>query len=351
VPQRCLDVGQREGLHQVRDRLEALRPAVREVDARADDWHVAGYRAEGLRALDRRRVRRLYHDRLDLAQGSVVENGLVPEPRHDAPEELPDLGVGLANEHSGHLLTIARGRPNVGCIWYGSGMKRSRILVVDDDGDIRGLLRELLVRAGYDVAEAESGKAGLRQFYAAPPDLVLLDVSMPELDGWQTLERIRDLSEVPVMMLTARAGELEKVRGLKGGADDYVTKPFGRQELLARVEALIRRAGSREDEPTTYADAQLTIDFAQREVTVGGNKVALTPLEFRLLAVFVRHPNQVLSHEQLLELVWGDALSGSRARAKLYVGYLRQKLVDAGAEQSMIETVRGFGYRYRPKAA
>jgi DNA-binding response OmpR family regulator len=230
-------------------------------------------------------------------------------------------------------------------------MKRSRILVVDDDGDIRGLLRELLARAGYDVAEAESGKAGLRQFYASPPDLVLLDVSMPELDGWQTLERIRDLSEVPVMMLTARAGELEKVRGLKGGADDYVTKPFGRQELLARVEALLRRSGPRAEEPTTYGDGVVTIDFAQREVTVGGNKAVLTPLEFKLLAVFVRHPNQVLSHEQLLELVWGDALTGSRARAKLYVGYLRQKLAEAGAEESLIETVRGFGYRYRPRAA
>ena len=266
-------------------------------------------------------------------------------------QKLAHLGMGLADEHSCHVLTIVGGRSNVGCIWYGTGMKRSRILVVDDDRDIRGLVRELLSRAGYDVSEAESGKAGLREFYASPPDLVLLDVSMPELDGWQTLERIRDLSEVPVMMLTARAGELEKVRGLKGGADDYVTKPFGRQELLARVEALLRRSGPRGEEPTTYGDGLVTIDFTQREVTVGGNKVALTPLEFKLLTVFVRHPNQVLSHEQLLELVWGDALSGSRARAKLYVGYLRQKLAEAGAEETLIETVRGFGYRYRPRAA
>jgi DNA-binding response OmpR family regulator len=296
-------------------------------------------------------VRRLDHDHLDLAESVLVEHRLVPEPDHYPAQELPHLGVGLADQYSGHRLTIDARRPNVGCIWYGSGMKRSRILVVDDDGDIRGLLRELLVRAGYDVAEAESGKAGLRQFYASPPDLVLLDVSMPELDGWQTLERIRDLSEVPVIMLTARAAELEKVRGLKGGADDYVTKPFGRQELLARVEALLRRSGPRGEEPTTYGDGVVMIDFAQREVTVGGNKAVLTPLEFKLLTVFVRHPNQVLSHEQLLELVWGDALSGSRARAKLYVGYLRQKLTEAGADESLIETVRGFGYRYRPRAA
>ena len=228
-------------------------------------------------------------------------------------------------------------------------MKRARILVVDDDSDIRGLLRELLERAGYDVVEGANGREGLRTLYASSPDLVLLDVSMPELDGWQTLERIRDVSEVPVLMLTARTGELEKVRGLKAGADDYVTKPFGRQELLARVEAHLRRAGPRDEQATTYADGLVTIDFAQREVTVAGEPIVLTPLEFKLLTAFVRHPDQVLSHDQLLELVWGDSLTGSRARTKLYVGYLRQKLGAGGAETSPIETVRGFGYRYRPR--
>ena len=228
-------------------------------------------------------------------------------------------------------------------------MKRARILVVDDDTDIRNLLRELLERAGYEVVESPNGRDGLRTLYSTSPDLVLLDVSMPELDGWQTLERIRDVSDVPVVMLTARAAELEKVRGLKAGADDYVTKPFGRQELLARVEAHLRRIGDRDEQPGTYADGLVAIDFAQREVTVAGTSVALTPLEFKLLAAFVRHPNQVLSHEQLLEQVWGDVLTGSRARTKLYVGYLRQKLAEAGVEDSPIETVRGFGYRYRPR--
>jgi DNA-binding response OmpR family regulator len=230
-------------------------------------------------------------------------------------------------------------------------MKRASVLVIDDDADIRGLLRELLERAGYEVAEGSNGRDGLRKLYATSPDLVLLDVSMPEIDGWQTLERIRDVSDVPVVMLTARAAELEKVRGLKEGADDYVTKPFGRQELLARVEAHLRRAGERAERPGTYADGLLTIDFAQREVMVNGTEVMLTPLEFKLLSTFVRHPNQVLSHEQLLELVWGDALSGSRARTKLYVGYLRQKLATADDGESPIETVRGFGYRYRPRTA
>jgi DNA-binding response OmpR family regulator len=228
-------------------------------------------------------------------------------------------------------------------------VRGARILVVDDDVDIRGLLRELLERAGYSVDDAPNARLGLRAFFAEPPDLVLLDISMPgELDGWQTLERIRDLSDVPVLMLTARSGELEKVRGLKGGADDYITKPFGRQELLARVEAHLRRGRTRSRPRATYADGLVEIDFAQRSVMVGDREVGLTPLEFKLLAAFVENPNQVLSHDQLLQLAWGDARSVSRDQVKLYVGYLRRKLAEAAPDAAPIETVRGFGYRYRP---
>jgi len=220
-----------------------------------------------------------------------------------------------------------------------------RVLVVDDEEDVRGLVAELLGRAGYEVAEAPNGRAALRELFAAPPDLVLLDVNMPELDGWQTLERIRDVSEVPVVMLTARAGELEKVRGLKAGADDYVTKPFGRQELLARVDAVLRRAATRAvAEREHYADDFLEVDYAQREVRVRGAPVSLTPTEFRLLSAFVSNPNQVLSRDQLLELVWNDTSGVSRDQVKLYVGYLRRKL---GGDASPIETVRGYGYQYR----
>jgi DNA-binding response OmpR family regulator len=225
------------------------------------------------------------------------------------------------------------------------------VLVVDDDADIRGLLRELLERQGYQVTEAANGREGLRALYASPPDVVLLDVSMPELDGWETLERIRDVSEVPVAMLTARAAELEKVRGLKAGADDYITKPFGRQEVLARIEAMLRRGGDRGPSQDTYADELLTVDFAQRRVEVRGSDVQLTPLEFRLLAAFVRHPGQLLSHDQLLDLVWGDSFASSRDQVKLYVGYLRRKLKAADESAEPIETVRGFGYRYRPTLA
>jgi DNA-binding response OmpR family regulator len=223
----------------------------------------------------------------------------------------------------------------------------SRILVVDDDDDIRGLVRQLLERAGHQVREASDGKKALRELFKAPADLVILDIAMPELDGWATLERIRDMSDVPVLMLTAHHAELERVRGLQGGADDYVSKPFGRQELVARVQALLRRSGTRHEQPETYADASLSINFSQRKVRFGDREVSLTPLEFKLLATFVRHPNQVLSQDQLLELVWGDAYGVSSARVKLYIGYLRKKLNPDAPDEVPIETVRGFGYRYR----
>jgi DNA-binding response OmpR family regulator len=227
-------------------------------------------------------------------------------------------------------------------------MKSPRVLVIDDDDDIRGLVVELLQRAGLDVEEAGDGRAGLRAFHQAPADLVVLDVSMPELDGWQTLERIRDLSDVPVMMLTARGAELERVRGLQAGADDYMVKPFGRQELVARVQALLRRARSTgEDTQDSYADERITIDFGQRAVTYEGREATLTPLEFKLLSAFVRNPRQVLSREQLLELVWGNAYGVSGDQVKLYVGYLRRKLDPEHPDRVPIETVRGFGYRYQ----
>jgi DNA-binding response OmpR family regulator len=222
-----------------------------------------------------------------------------------------------------------------------------RILVVDDDEDIRSLLRELLGRAGYRVDEAPNGRAALRQLYDLPPALVLLDVSMPELDGYQTLERIRDLSDVPVIMLTARTQELERVRGLASGADDYVSKPFGRQELLARIQALLRRTGGKSEVTESYRDAFVEIDYPERRVVVGERDVQLTPLEFKLLSAFVQHPNQVLSRDQLLELVWGDPYGVSGDQVKLYVGYLRKKLDPVAPESVPVETVRGFGYRYR----
>ncbi len=240
---------------------------------------------------------------------------------------------------------------NSGGVRYENGVKARSVLVVDDEADVRTLVVELLARAGYAVTAAGDGREALQAFYDVRPDLVILDVKMPRLDGWQTLDRIRDLSNVPVLMLTARDGELDKVRALKAGADDYVAKPFGRQELLARTEALLRRAAPAPDLRERYADALVTIDFAEARVTVNCRDVVLTPTEFKLLGTFTRNPNQVLSRSQLLELVWDDRYAVSQDVVKLYVGYLRRKLEEAADGRSPIETVRGFGYRYRPPEA
>jgi DNA-binding response OmpR family regulator len=221
------------------------------------------------------------------------------------------------------------------------------VLVVDDDADVRELVAELLARAGYSVSQAPNGREALKLLFDERPDLVLLDISMPELDGWATLERIRELSDVPVLMLSALGAELEKVRALRAGADDYVTKPFGRQELLARVESLLRRAPSPEVRDA-YRDSLLEVDFSQRRVRAGSEPVELTPLEFRLLTAFVDNPGQLLAHDQLLELAWGGERGTSRDQVKLYVGYLRRKLAAAGVPPEAIATVRGFGYRYSP---
>ena len=223
---------------------------------------------------------------------------------------------------------------------------RGTALVVEDEGDLRSLVRRLLERAGLEVWEAPSGRDGLRILFDRHPDLVVLDVGLPDLDGWAVLERIREVSDVPVLMLTAQGGELQKVRGLRGGADDYMTKPFGRQELVARCEALLRRAGpGRGETVDVLEDDFLRIDFAEHRVTVRGAEVALTPLEFRLLAALARHPGRLLTHDQLLEMVWNEDHIDGRDRVKLYVGYLRRKLL-AAAGSEPIETVRGMGYRY-----
>ena len=224
-----------------------------------------------------------------------------------------------------------------------------RVLVVDDDDDIRLLLEELLRAAGYTVDTAQDGRAALRVFHANPCDLVILDLSMPELDGFETLERLRDLSDVPVILLTARSSEIDKVRGFRAGADDYVVKPFGRQELLARIEALLRRA----PEPTHlehYDDGAISIDYERRLVICRGLPIQLTPLEFRILDALVRHAGRVRSADQLVEHGWGHTAGVSREQVKLYVSYLRKKLGQADGFQP-IETVRGFGYRYVPPSA
>ena len=226
---------------------------------------------------------------------------------------------------------------------------KGRVLVIEDDQDISLGIRTVLTRNGFEVASSADGKQGLRAFHVARPDLVVLDIGLPTLDGWAVLERIRDMSDVPVLILTAHGSETDKVRGLHGGADDYLTKPFGNRELTARVEALLRRPRSEQPEAEVYDDGRLLVKLAAREVSAGGAPVAVTPTEFRLLAALIRHPGQILSADQLLELAWNDPLGVGPERVKFAVMRLRRKLGQGPGEPgASIEAVRGFGYRYVP---
>lgn len=221
-----------------------------------------------------------------------------------------------------------------------------RILVVDDDEDLGFLLVDLLRRNGFDASVEATGKGALRAAFARRPDLVILDLGLPDLDGLTVLERLRDLSDVPVLLLTARSRETDKVEGLSRGADDYLTKPFGNAELVARVHALLRRTPRRAKERSdTYRDLRLRIDFAAHEVVVDGRAVELTPTDWRLLAALVRHRGQVLSLDELLELAWNDPAAIGPSRVKYAVMRLRQRMGWSSAD-SPIEAVRGFGYRY-----
>jgi DNA-binding response OmpR family regulator len=225
---------------------------------------------------------------------------------------------------------------------------KARVLVVEDDQDIATGIRTVLTRAGFDVSGAAGGRQGLRVFHSMRPDLVILDIGLPELDGWAVLERIRDLSDVPVLILTAHGQEADKVRGLTAGADDYLTKPFGNQELAARAETLLRRQRASEPPAEIYDDGSVRISFASHEVSVGGVPIALTPTEYRLLTAFVRHSGQTLSPDQLLTLAWNDPFGVGPDRVKFSIMRLRRKLGQNPGPGSSIEAIRGFGYRYLP---
>jgi len=231
--------------------------------------------------------------------------------------------------------------------------QNATVLAIEDDPEISGILEVRLANEGYEVHLARCGKSGVKAFYEHRPDLVLLDVGLPEYDGFEVLNRIRELSEVPVIFISARGGEEDRVRGLTGGGDDYIVKPFGGRELVARIEAVMRRSSTKTSgESNTYIDHRVNINFDSHEVSVDGRDIQLTAYEFRLLKALVSHPNQVLSQNQLLDLVWGtDAMEAALSSVRLYVGYLRAKIEQDRAMPNMIETVRGFGYRYRPAKA
>ncbi len=219
---------------------------------------------------------------------------------------------------------------------------RQSILVIDDDAKIVSLLRRALSYEGYTVRTALTATAGLASARDEPPNLVVLDLMLPDLDGYEVSRRLHAAGEVPVLMLTARDEIEDRVRGLDEGADDYLVKPFALQELLARVRVLLRRSQAQAD-PAVYRFENLTLDTATREATRGERLIQLSTKEYQLLLLFLQHPRQVLTRDTIMDQVWGYDYSGESNVLEVYVGYLRQKL-EAGGEPRLIHTMRGSGY-------
>lgn len=222
------------------------------------------------------------------------------------------------------------------------------ILVVDDEERMIGFIRMNLEIEGYRVIQARNGLEALEKTRDELPDLIILDVMMPEMDGFETLKLLREISNAPVIMLTVKADEEDKVRGLELGADDYVTKPFSPRELASRVKAVLRRAemGAPGDKSLIKVDDYLQIDFARRCVIAGGREVKLRPTEYRLLYHLVNNAGWVMSHDMLLSKVWGYEYRDEAHYLRLYINYLRQKIEPDPAHPRYILTERGLGYRF-----
>ena len=230
-----------------------------------------------------------------------------------------------------------------------SAHKRYLILVVDDETRIARMIRMNLEHDGYEVIEAYSGQQALDMVRSRMPNLVILDVMMPGLDGYETLQILREISQVPLIMLTAKGEEEDRIRGLELGADDYVTKPFSPRELMSRVKAVLRRtegnAGGSEND-VIQVDDRLKIDFGKREVWVEGELVKLRPTEYRLLYHLVQNAGWVMTYDQLLTKVWGYEYRDETHYVRLYINYLRQKIEKDPSNPEYILTERGVGYRF-----
>ena len=223
------------------------------------------------------------------------------------------------------------------------------IMLVDDEESIQKLLTYPLEREGYTVVQARDGEEALRRFAEQPVDLVVLDVMLPRLDGLEVCRRLRTGSAVPIIMLTARDDEVDKVLGLELGADDYITKPFSIREFRSRIRAVLRRAGLRADRPADGAieAGALAIDPAKRTVTVDGERAQLTYVEFEVLHTLASHPGRVYSRQALLEAVWGDSAYREPRTIDVHIRHLREKIEPDPGEPAYIFTVRGVGYRFR----
>lgn len=223
----------------------------------------------------------------------------------------------------------------------------STILLIDDDASLTDLLAEYLREQGHTVHTASDGQKGLRVFFEQKPDLVILDVTMPKMDGWETLKRIREMSRAPVIMLTARDEEPNVLRGFSLGADDYVTKPFSFAQLGARVKAVLARAGDTSAHAERLEAGRLKVDLASRRVTRDGELIPLTPTEFKLLVTLMRRAGEVLSPEELVREVWGPQYANEIGFVRRYVWHLRQKVEKDPENPEYIHNERGFGYRFQ----
>ncbi len=223
-----------------------------------------------------------------------------------------------------------------------------KVLVIDDDVDLLELLKDFLQRVGYQPLTSQTGQDGLKQLLYERPNLVILDLGLPGMDGWKVCGRIRELSDVPVVMLTAKGETADRIRGLDSGADDYITKPFELQELLARLRAVLRRTSgwSLPRKVDVFDNGELRVDFDSHDVLVRGQQVHLTRREFRLLTCLIENPGRVLAPQQLLRMVWGPEFTEELGYVKLYIRYLRTKIEETPNRPRLILTERGVGYRF-----
>ena len=226
-------------------------------------------------------------------------------------------------------------------------MQQRRILIVDDEPGLRELVRINLEHEGFGVLQAENGAESLTMVREEQPDLVIMDVMMPEMDGWEACKKLREFSQVPVLMLTARVQSQDIVTGLDSGADDYLLKPFNMDELMARVRALLRRVPS-PNRPVAAGNGEITIDKQKREVLVRGEPVDLTPTEYDLLLILAEHAGTVLEHETLLRGVWGQEYTKDNDYLKVYIWHLRRKLELDPRDPKLLLTEWGVGYRLVP---
>jgi two-component system KDP operon response regulator KdpE len=223
---------------------------------------------------------------------------------------------------------------------------KSTILVVDDETQIRRLLRISLEAAGYAVREADTGQSGLAEIATHPPDAIILDLGLPDMSGVEVVRRLREWSHLPVLVVTVRAAESDKVEALDAGADDYVTKPFGASEVTARLRALLRRTATGEEEPAAMVFGDIEVDLKARLVRRGGAVVSLTPREYAIFRLLVVHRGKVVTHRQILREVWGPKAEANTHYLRVHMTHLRQKLEPEPHQPRYLKTESGIGFRF-----